>query len=51
LGKKYFPDFPFQEIGDKTNPGDGPAQAFGWQLVAVILKLHRSSMPGPRQRA
>jgi len=26
----------------------GPAaQGFGWQLVAVILKLHRSSMPGP----
>jgi len=51
LGNFFFPDFPFQEIGEKQIPGDGPAQAFGWQLVAVILKLHRSSMPGPRQRA
>ncbi len=49
--KNIFQIFHFKKLGTKQIPGDGPAQAFGWQLVAVILKLHRSSMPGPRQRA
>jgi hypothetical protein len=49
LGKKYFPDFPFQEIGEKQNPGDGPAQALaGSWLQLSSQATHELYARAPR---